>query len=520
MIEQNISDFYKKSIDYLALPHLSIGILYSDLADQSNGPMLIGSTDRIFKIGSLTKFFTCICILILESKGQLSIKDQVKQYLSWLSDAYEDSEANPIKIEDLLLHTSGMYRGKSWNKNPSEEEVKKFILKITSKSKINNQRTYKYSNLGFILLGLIIEKISGKPFQIFVQENLLKPLNMSQSGFSIDLSNEKLAEPNSLSYFDGIKESIYRLKSIPIYGAPHAAMDMHASMSDLFKLISCLFNNGISQGKKIIEQSIVKKLFNENSKINTILSSYFGMVGMKTMYGTIYYQDAEHWGHSSSLFLLPEKKMAICALCNRGSAGQDMSFITKSIYNYLILENDKRYLSYSYYGHLQIGGKFKDNLGNKIAILDMGQQQLIKVNNENPSFLAYKGNDFFIKLSGTYKNYPIQLIHSNNQVEGLQIGPYFFQSDIDPIQIAVEPKYKLITGIYASPTGGRLAIFESRGNLKIAYSPFKQNELIQISDTTFLNQGGPYTSEIISLDLENVAIVMNEKQFKKTAISY
>lgn len=137
--------------------------------------------DHVFCIGSITKQFTAMAILMLEEQGKLSISDPIHKYLP----DYPHSNKK-ITIENVLTHTAGLVDVfevtqwfETWNKELSPQE---FVDIFKNEPLLSEPgTTYHYSNFGYAILGLIIEKLSGKTYSEFISENIFKPLEMNNS---------------------------------------------------------------------------------------------------------------------------------------------------------------------------------------------------------------------------------------------------------------------------------------------------------------------------------------------------
>ena len=136
-----------------------------------------------FRLGSLTKQFTAASILLLEERGKLKLEDHIKQYMP---DAPASWDA--ITINNLLTHTSGLF-----NYTALPDFTATMPLPLTPQQivdKIRNRSLdfepgskMSYSNSGYIVLGMIIEKASGEGYASFVQKNLFDPIGMKDSGY-------------------------------------------------------------------------------------------------------------------------------------------------------------------------------------------------------------------------------------------------------------------------------------------------------------------------------------------------
>ena len=135
-----------------------------------------------FRLGSLTKQFTAAAILLLEERNQLNTTDPVNKYLVDAPPAW-----NNITIFHLLTHTSGI---PNYTKFPDfvamttiaktpEQQIELFRNKPLE---FQPGSSYEYCNSGYVLLGYLIEKISGLSYQDFIVKNIFKPLEMCPSG--------------------------------------------------------------------------------------------------------------------------------------------------------------------------------------------------------------------------------------------------------------------------------------------------------------------------------------------------
>ncbi len=138
--------------------------------------------DSSFAVGSITKQFTCACILLLAEEGKLSIDDPVGKYFPNLS------HANEISIRDLMNHVSGYpdyYPLDFVDRRMGKPISLAAMLKDYASGKLDfaPKSRYSYSNTGFIILGGVVEKLTGKPFGEFLTGRILKPLNLAHSRF-------------------------------------------------------------------------------------------------------------------------------------------------------------------------------------------------------------------------------------------------------------------------------------------------------------------------------------------------
>lgn len=200
-VVKEASDLIDKWLDYQTyineLPGLAVGIFIDDeIVFQNEYGYANPKTKEkftkkhLFRIASHTKLFTATAIMMLYNEGKLSLDDKVSKYLPWFT-SEKDDNIQHITIHHLLTHTSGLSCDGKKNSSSNDqtislEEIKNQIKEGLSVSKINAE--VKYSNIGYIILGQIIEAIIGQSFSQFIQTKILNQLKMTNT--YVDVTNE------------------------------------------------------------------------------------------------------------------------------------------------------------------------------------------------------------------------------------------------------------------------------------------------------------------------------------------
>ncbi|HZX09762.1 MAG TPA: serine hydrolase domain-containing protein [Acidobacteriota bacterium] len=146
------------------------------------------TANTVSTIGSITKQFTGAAILKLQMMGKLSVKDPITKYFS---NVPEDKKG--ITLHHLLTHTAGFPGAIGPDFDPiSRDEFIKLAMETPLKREPGT--LYEYSNVGYSLLGIIIELISGKSYEQFLNQNLFKPAGLTHTGYLIpDWDKDNLA---------------------------------------------------------------------------------------------------------------------------------------------------------------------------------------------------------------------------------------------------------------------------------------------------------------------------------------
>jgi D-alanyl-D-alanine carboxypeptidase len=186
-------------------------------------------TNTMFAAGSVTKQFTAACIFLLAEDGKLAVRDPVAKWYPNLTKAKE------ITLYDLMTHAAGYpdyypldFVDRRMEKPIAPDE----LLKEYAGGKLDFDpgARWSYSNTGFVLLGRIIEKVSGKTFEQFLTERILKPLEMNDTVFDPKADHPGLAQGYT-AFALGPPEPAKREAA----GWIHAAGALYTTPSDLAK---------------------------------------------------------------------------------------------------------------------------------------------------------------------------------------------------------------------------------------------------------------------------------------------
>lgn len=178
-VETYLSKLEKAGFDGSVLVELNGNKILSKGYGYSNKEKEVKNTAQsIFDIGSITKQFTAAAILKLEKKGKLATSDKISKFFNNVP-----ADKASITIHDLLRHQSGLVSnvGKDFEKITEPAFLDKVF---TSTLKFTPGTSYSYSNIGYSLLAMIVEKASGQDYEAYLYENLWKPAQMEMTGYT------------------------------------------------------------------------------------------------------------------------------------------------------------------------------------------------------------------------------------------------------------------------------------------------------------------------------------------------
>lgn len=305
---------------------------FADLTDST----LIDKSSR-FNIASNGKQFTALAVLSLINDNQLALSDDIRK---WFPNLYPDIK-EPITIQHLLTHTSGIrdcyelwsLQGYTWWKETfSNKDVLQLIKRQTDLN-FKPETAYLYSNTNYILLALIIEKVSNKSFAAFTNE-LFKQLNMPNTSFECDYTQIK--GPIAKAYFNFSTWSTYNwIWNVCSDGNLFSTLEDQIQWEKLVQ----------GQGETTFNRTIIA----QSQKV--IEGSTFKNYGYGLEFGT--YKEWNYCFHEgatgawkATVIRFPEEKIAMITLTNTGKAipsqqtrqMADVFFELKTQESYLVSE--------------------------------------------------------------------------------------------------------------------------------------------------------------------------------------
>lgn len=191
------------------------------------------TTSTRFNLASTSKVFTAVAVAKLMEEERLSYDDPIGKHLG--SDWISADVGRRVLVRHLLNHTSGlgMYWGEKWDQFASQiRTVQDFRLAVTDALAFEPGTRYQYSNTGYVLLGAIIERVTGETYYDFVQRTIFTPCGMKSTGF---YPTNRAVEGCAIGYFedkeDGgkLKDNLSLHGSIgsPAGGGWSTATDLH-----------------------------------------------------------------------------------------------------------------------------------------------------------------------------------------------------------------------------------------------------------------------------------------------------
>ncbi len=193
-----LDQYFSRYMAEQHVPGLAYGIVAEgrlayvrSFGSRTQNPAEAVNPDTLFRIASMSKAFTALAILKLRDDGRLRldalVEDYVPELRSW---RYPTSDSPRIRVRDLLSHVAGFVTDDPWGDRQQVLTEAEFtrILRDGVPFTRAPDTAFEYSNLGYALLGRIISNVSGRRYQDYISEEIMRPLGMESTGYDISRS--------------------------------------------------------------------------------------------------------------------------------------------------------------------------------------------------------------------------------------------------------------------------------------------------------------------------------------------
>ncbi len=281
----------------------------------------------IYNWGSCTKPFTALAVMQLRDKGLLTLNDPVSRYIPEVKNL-KNPYGTEITVAHLLSHTSGLSRwsGTVTLKDGIFYEVATWeaFQAAFPETELTSQpgSVYSYSNLGYDLLGILIERITNTPFPAYVQANILEPLDMKSSYFGFTPKNLEKHRSNNYRGHKGRLES--KGKDYDD-GLGNPSGGLNAPVTDMIKFMNFLCNTGGKEEayNKVLTRASLEEMFkpqhlmhakNKHAKHTHYQGTGFHIINPENV--TLIGHEGESRGFMSSFWVNLETKTAFAFAWN------------------------------------------------------------------------------------------------------------------------------------------------------------------------------------------------------------
>lgn len=269
-----------------------------------------------FQLASVSKIFTATAVLLLQQDGLLNIDDNLTEHLpGW---PYEK-----MTIKNLLNHRSGMARymavaswyWKNWRTDMSNDDVLKQYVRHKPPIFFRPNRNFNYCNTNYVILASLVEKVSGKPFEVFMKERVFEPLEMNDA--MIYGRGQNMEIPHEAIGYKAGRRGYYKAPNDYIDGV-WGDKNMFASISDLEK-----FEDGLRK-HELLDETHTELMFEPGSGRRR----YNYGLGWRLRRGEQSFMYHFGWwrGYRTCYLKDPENDLTLIILTNRDHPGLNVDY--------------------------------------------------------------------------------------------------------------------------------------------------------------------------------------------------
>jgi CubicO group peptidase (beta-lactamase class C family) len=327
ILEAKLQPFVQEVVASFGLAGLAIGIVRSGelVYTQGFGVRNLDTHEPVtprslFHLASVSKPFVATAIVQLIEQGQIALQAPIVTYLPYFN--LKDPRYKDITIQQMLSHTSGMPDTVDYHwyaPEDDEEALERYVRSLADEELIAAPgEKYAYSNIAFEVLGDVIAKVSGQPFEAYVKAHVLDPLEMHNSTF---LRREVRRDLAAAPHFGA--PLMVLAGAYPYHRAHAPSSTLHSSVEEMSQWAIANLNRGRFKGKHIVQSESYRVLW--QSYVQTGKEIWEEAVGLSWFLGSYRGRRVIHHGGSdpgfgSQLVVVPEEDAAVVVLANANTA--------------------------------------------------------------------------------------------------------------------------------------------------------------------------------------------------------
>ncbi len=276
--------------------------------------------DTFYRVGSVSKLFTALELLKLRDEGKLKLDQPVTDFLPEFAIRSSVPNSPSVTLRALAAHHSGLPTDRlngMWTPHPVSLAALVGELSDETLAAVQ-QIQYRYSNLGFSVLGRVIEVATGQPFENAMEHDLLMPLGMKRSRFT-------QAQPDGIEVAMGYRKNT-PLTWLTLRDAP--AGGLTSSVIELAQLLKLIFAEGVSDGRRVVSaRSVADSLSPQFAGLPADFGHRVGLSwmlsGVQTATGdAVVWHDGAAPPFYATVAMLPKDRLGVVVLSNSESAGE------------------------------------------------------------------------------------------------------------------------------------------------------------------------------------------------------
>ena len=292
--------------------------------------------DTLFRIASMSKAFTALAVLKLRDEGRLSLDDLAETHVPELKAwTYPTADSPRIRVRDLLNHLGGFVTDDPWGDRQQVMTEAEFTALLSGGVPFTRapQTAFEYSNFGYALLGRIVTNTSGRPYNDYIEQEIMRPLGMTASGYDVFASDQ---DQRALGY--RWESGAWAREPDMVHGVFGAMGGVQTTAQDYAKWIAFLLSAWPARDDPEtgpIRRSTVREMAQGLNFVSTRSrtgadgkscagAQAYGMgliVGTDCELGVFLTHGGGYPGYGSNMVLVPERGLGVFSMANRTYAG-------------------------------------------------------------------------------------------------------------------------------------------------------------------------------------------------------
>ncbi|MEK4850766.1 serine hydrolase [Paenibacillus sp. FSL H7-0756] len=294
------------------------GFGYADKAAKSK----VDPDKTVFRMASVSKTFTATAAMQLVEQGKLDLKADFQTYTGKMD--FDNPFGVPVTVADLLTHTTGFRIQDPLPEDINEDfttkvSIEDYVVKHMPPVVREPGTSYMYDNFASMLLGLVVEKASGMPYEDYMQQHVFAPLKMDSSGFLL----EGKLKDNLATAYDATG------KEVVLYNVTPTVMPQGGMLStgdDVGRFMTAFLNGGAIDNNRVLKEDTVQSMEEYRSAIHPLLpNNTYGFEAPLQLPGAgssskIITKAGDLIGFSTYMVLIPEQNTGVFIAYNQQSA--------------------------------------------------------------------------------------------------------------------------------------------------------------------------------------------------------
>ncbi len=351
-LSKHMDSFITEYLDGFNIPGLSVAIIRDRRVIFSKGYGVCNvntgqkvTPETLFSVASVTKLFVGAAVMQLAEQNHINLDDPIIKYLSYFN--LRDERYKRITILQMLSHTSGLpdieaeELYSSWEHPEYDDEaLERYVRGLHDISLMANPgESYSYSSMAYDILGDLISKVSGMPFEQYVKKRLLDPLGMDKSTVLFkDVDKSLLASPHLMDDNFG-----YKVSELIPYSRRHPACGtLFSNVMEMSHWAIASMNRGLFKGKRILRDFSYETMW----RPAVLEDNPVGISWLIEDFGPykLFSHGGGDPGYRTEFYIIPEKGIGVVVMANCWE--DEINPIAMKALHLLLGENEKDWFSF------------------------------------------------------------------------------------------------------------------------------------------------------------------------------